>query len=165
MTRRTRTILAAGAAGTLVLTVAPAATAEITLSRSIAGIHLHQSHTTVKRHLGEPRSVATRHLGMIDRDVKTWLYGKAGRRLAITFLDGEVVQVSTRSKRQRTPQDIGVGSTKAEVKEALGMRCYPRSKRVTDCGWTAAPDPGERTTWFRLRDGLVVKSGVMVGLY
>ncbi len=171
MTRTTRmtalAVAATVAGGLLVTTAAVPAGADIVLGSSIAEVTIGQRPAEVRELKGKPRKVTKRRDSDLGENLKVWQYGKNGRRLDITFYRREVVEVRTQSRKQRVyPYDIGAGSTKAEIQAKLraDLQCFDRSKSVEEC-WTAFTDPGERSSWFRLRDGVVYMTAVMVGLY
>lgn len=143
-----------------------AANAEIEWSKSIDGVKLGWGRGKVLEAKGEPRTKRKVHLSQVGPG-RAWEYGRDGRRLTVTFYRGDVVQLTTRSKSQRTPEGWGPGTLLSEVRQAnpdyVDGACHKMKRSIQLCGYI--PDPGERTTWFWSRDGVITKFAVLVGLY
>ncbi|MDQ2984517.1 MAG: hypothetical protein M3R70_11460 [Actinomycetota bacterium] len=130
--------------------VVSSAAAKIVVQRSIAGVKLNMTQAKVKSILGRPNSVVrgTNEFGRW----KEFRYF----RLAVTFQgEANVTNLSTSRTNERTANDIGVGSTKAEVRAKIrGVRC----DRLT-C-WVGRFLPGSKVTTFFLKRGLVSRVGL-----
>jgi len=125
--------------------------------QSIAGAELLMSRSQVRGVLGDPNRVV--HDSNDFGDYTIFYY----RRLQVTFQGNrDATAVSTRRFREKTPRDIGRGSTERELRDAYpGARCRTEIASFRHC-WTGAFKPGKRVTDYRIRDGKV--SRVTVGI-
>jgi hypothetical protein len=120
-----RRISVVGVLGLLagLMAAVPVANAKVILGQSIAGVKLGESQSQVTAQLGTPTLMqppATN--GSVE-----WNYAKAPLFGAVTFAaSGELIGLWTISKRQKTAQGVGVGSSLSQVKKA-----YPKVKCVT----------------------------------
>ena len=145
-----RALLFAVLAG-LALTAAAPAGATIVPQRSIAGVELSMAKPQVRGVLGEPNNVVqgTNKFGAYT----IFEY----RRLRIVFQGRtNVTAIRTTRRNERTVHGIGVGSTRAEVRENVArVRC---GRRQCVRGRFL---PGRRVTVFRLVRGKVAQ--VIIG--
>ena len=135
-------------------TATPARTA-IVVQRGIAGVELQMTKAQVRAKLGRPMRVRT---GTNDFGTfRELVY----RRVTVTFQSGpQVTAVRTTSPLERTARDVGVGSTKAQVKARVhNVRCVNESG-FRHC-FVGKFLPGRTVTDFRLRNGRV--SSVTIG--
>jgi hypothetical protein len=123
--RRPRSPAACAAALAAVLMCAFAAApahAQIVPQRGIKGIRLGMSATEVRARLGVPDRNTTRP-DEIQGRIRIYAYGLTTATFA-TAGRARVIAVSTSSRRERTSRGIGVGSTRASVRENVpGARC------------------------------------------
>lgn len=142
------TVIAAAAAG-LVFTAIPAANAEIIPDVGMKGIKIDHRKKTVIRKLGEPNRIEK---GV--NDFGKWQLLHYPRKFKVTLQDKVVVQLRTSSRGERTATDVGVGSTKREVKDGLpGVTCE-RTVGILSCH-TGNFEPGEVMTVFDFKRGKV----------
>lgn len=143
-----------------------AAHADIEWNKSIDGVKLGWGRGKVLETKGEPRAKRKVHISQVGKG-RAWAYGREGRRLTVLFYRGDVVRLTTRSKGQATPEGWGPGTLLSEVKAAdpgyVENVCSKQGRGVWWCG--NIPDPGERTTWFWARRGVITKFAVLEGLY
>ena len=134
------------------LALAAPAGATIVPVQSIAGVELEMTQAEVIAVLGAP--TATQHGTNEFGSFTKFKY----RRLTVTFQgDVQVTAVKTTRKLERTAHDIGVGSTRAELRAGVThLRCD--TPRLCRKGRLL---PGHRVTVFRLYHGKV--TSVLVG--
>jgi hypothetical protein len=120
-------------------TAAPAG-ATIVLGRSIADVKLNMSRWEVRGVLGEPGSITRGRNEFGPYRVFHYF------RLEVTFQGNQnATAIKTWRKRERTASGIGVGSTKAELRDRVGgLHCDGRV-----C-WQGRLRAGARVTVFRL---------------
>jgi hypothetical protein len=121
------------------------ASAVIVPQRSIAGIELEMTRPEVRALKGDPLDVdhGTNKFG----NYTIFKYG----RLKVTFQgNAGATAVWTRRPGQRTDEDIGVGSTETELRNAYpGARCRTEASTFRHC-WTGRFLPGRRVTDYRI---------------
>lgn len=134
------------------LAFAAPAGAVIVPGQSIAGVELEMTQGEVIGVLGVPAETqhGTNEFGSFTK----FKY----RRLTVTFQgNAQVTAVKTTRKLERTAHDIGVGSTRAELRAGVtNLHCDTR--RLCRKGRLL---PGHRVTIFRLYHGRV--TSVLVG--
>jgi hypothetical protein len=122
-----------------------AASALIVPQQSIAGIALNMTRGEVRAAKGDPLDVerGTNKFGPYT----VFKYG----RLRVTFQgNAGATAVWTRRLGQRTAEDIGVGSTETELRDAYpGARCRTETSTFRHC-WTGRFRPGRRVTDYRI---------------
>jgi hypothetical protein len=91
-------------------TAAPAADARIIIGQSVGSIQLGASKAQVDHTLGSA--------GSQSGSERLW----ESARLRIKFVHGNAEQLLSGSKRQKTAQGVGIGSTRLQV-----QRAYPRA--------------------------------------
>src|SRR5215208_3798929 len=137
------------------LLLAPSAGAVIQLDRAVAGARLGNTKSDVRAALGKPRKV-------IKRDGEfgpTTEYRYRGG-IRVLFLGGRVTLAGTTGLGDRTNRGVGVGSSEQKVKNRVpGVACDTfEGTRIC----SRAEQPGERGTFFFLRQGKVVRAEVAV---
>jgi hypothetical protein len=136
------TVLAACLAG---LVWVGTASALIVPQQSIGGIELDMTRGEVRALKGDPRDIdrGTNKFG----NYTVFKYGK----LRVTFQGNMgATAVWTRRPGQRTAEDIGVGSTETELRDAYpGARCRTETSTFRHC-WTGRFQPGRRVTDYRI---------------
>jgi hypothetical protein len=138
------------------LLLAPAAGAVIQLDRAISGARLSNTKAEVRAALGKPRRV-------IERDGEfgptTEFRYRGGLR--VLFLSGRVTLAGTTGLGDRTNTGVGVGSSEQAVKNRVaGVTCETfEGTRICSRG---AEQPGERGTFFFIRQGKVTRVDVAI---
>ena len=132
----------------------PAAPAPATIvpQRGMLGVVLGDSVREVRAKLGPPDGIRFVKNEIIGRQ-RVYRYG----RTAISFngagRGARVIDLTTRSRRERLANGIGVGSTKREVmRKVEGVRCPV--DEMFHC-YLGRLLPGRRVTDFRITDGRV----------
>jgi hypothetical protein len=119
------------------------------LNRAMAGVRLGDSVDRLHLVLGEPRDVDYVE-NEITGSMRTDIYGK----LSFSSVGGSILGMRTDRRTIRTPDGIGVGTTKRRLERELpGLSCYRHR-----CGIVAGGGPqtiGKRVTAFQMRDGKV----------
>ena len=138
------------------LLLAPAAEAVIQLDRAVSGARLDNSKAEVRTALGKPRRVINRD-GLFG-PTTTFRY-RGGLR--VVFLNGRVTLAGTTGLGDRTRRGVGVGSSEQAVENRVpGVTCETfEGTRICSRG---AEQPGERGTFFFLRQGRVVRAEVAI---
>jgi hypothetical protein len=133
-----RVLLAAAAA---LLLFAPAAGSTVVVQESIAGVKIGMTAAQVRAQLGKPKKVGYRP-DQIQGSIKVYDYGLTDVYLS-RGAEGQVFHVVTTSRKQRTKEGLGVGSTRAAIKRGYSKaRCFERICAIGD-----AP-AGEAVTTF-----------------
>lgn len=119
------------------------------LNRSMAGVRLGDSVAKLHRVLGQPRGVD--HVANeITGSMRIDIYGK----LAFGSVGGRIYGMRTSRRSIRTPNGIGVGTTKRRLeREFSGLSCYWHRCTIVAGGGSATI--GRRVTGFQLRNGKV----------
>ncbi len=135
---------------------AAAAQANIVLHRSIQGVSIGMSSSSVRERLGAP----DRTVRLAARDDsyarRRWTYARERLRVELGDVYGytQVVAVHTTSPSQRTKQRLGVGSTETALRRALnGLMCVGPALR-RNCVVYRPRSPDMRTL-FALESGRV----------
>jgi hypothetical protein len=138
------------------LLLAPSAGAVIQIDRGIAGARIDNTKAEVRAALGKPRRVIKRE----GEFGPTTEYRYRGG-LRVLFLGNRVTLASTTGLGDRTNRGVGVGSTEQRVKNRVpGVTCETLAGlRLCSRG---AEQPGERGTFFFLRQGRVTRVDVAV---
>jgi hypothetical protein len=149
-----RASLLAALAASLLL--APSAGAVIQLDRAISGARIDNTKSEVRAALGKPRGVTKRN----GEFGPTTEYRYRGG-LRVLFLRNRVTLVGTTGLGDRTNRGVGVGSTETRVENRVpGVACETfDSTRICSRG---AEQPGERGTFFFIRQGRVTRVDVAV---
>lgn len=145
-------------AATLLLPAA--AGAEIVPQESIAGVQIGMSQAEVREVLGAPKKTK-KVVNEIAGDLRQWSYGQTSVTFDSTEKDAEVMTVTTRSRSEKTEDGIGVGSTKAAVRQKVAKAKCRTEKHYDHC-FVGSYTPGEVITDFSMSGGKV--SRVMIGL-
>jgi hypothetical protein len=93
------------------LALSSAAQSKIVLNKSIHGVKLGMTKKQVARILG-PGKPTKRYAFFRGTQYRHGLY-------VVSFSKGRALQITTRDPRERTPQGLGVGSKKSQVKRRL----------------------------------------------
>ncbi|WP_372790481.1 hypothetical protein [Paraconexibacter sp.] len=138
--------IAATAVG--VLCAAPAADASIVVQKSIAGVSIGMDRAQVQEVLGKPSAVRTETSEIFGK-YTVLRYGLT----EVSLFRGDqptVFALTTRSKKQRTSNDVGVGSSEKVLRRRIkGLKCttYAKTHRMCTRGGFK---PGDRVTDFRI---------------
>jgi hypothetical protein len=146
-------VLAAAIVGLLLVSAMANGTGESTkllvLNRSMAGVKIGNSISTLHRVLGPPKAVRN-ETNEITGSMRLDIYGK----LSFSSYDGSVLAMKTTRRRLRTKSGIGVGVTKRRLERRFpGMSCYGQVCTIVAGGGLATI--GKRVTSFRIRHGVV----------
>jgi hypothetical protein len=138
------------------LLFAPAAEAVIQLDRAVSGARLGNSRSEVRAALGTPRRVIVRD-GLFGPTTEFRYRGG----LRVIFLNGRVTLAGTTGLGDRTNRGVGVGSSERAVRNRVpGVTCETfEGTRICSRG---AEQPGERGTFFFLRQGRVTRAEVAI---
>ena len=142
-----RVALAVCLAAALVLVAQAQGT--IVVQHGIAGVNLQMTKAQVRTKLGRAMRVrtGTNEFGTFREVVY--------RRVTVTFQSGDqVTAVRTSSPLERTASDVGVGSTKAQVKARVHNVTCRNESGFKHC-FVGKFLPGRTITDFRLRNGRV----------
>ena len=164
MKRTALALTTAGLASGLLLAGTVPADATIK-ALGIAGVRTNMAKGEVRAVKGEPRDIGYGRVSMVGK-VTRWKYGRNGDRLTVTFAEGVVIQVATKSEKQRTKLGVGPGSPASLFKEkypAQASTCYRVRPGVKNCGYT--PDPGAHELSFQVSGDRVVKVVAVLGTY
>ena len=152
--RRTLTILLAAAA--VSLGAAAPANAVIVPQDNIAGVKVDMTQEKVLEVLGDPLKTITRRGGPGGEDIiTTYTYKRKG--LKVNFQPNKANTHNTvtsitvyRTRKQKTAEGIGLGSTRRAVKTKLaGSKCKRLDPTYAVC-WIGKSKIGEIVTSFRL---------------
>lgn len=150
-------VLAAVLSGLLVPAVADAA---LVVQKSIAGVELGMTREQVEAVLGEPSEV--------NRPTNEIFGGYTELRYGLTYVSlfadtgGEVFNLHTTSKRQRTSHDVGVGSSERTLRRHVkGVSCETAYGRRTCI--VGRLEPGRVVTTFRINRRTRRVSSVSIG--
>jgi hypothetical protein len=136
------------------LLLAPSAGAVIQLDRAISGARINNTKAEVRAALGKPRTVTKRD--SLFGPTTTYRY-RGGLR--VLFLNNRVSLAGTTGLGDRTNRGVGVGSSEQKVKNRVpGVTCETfEGTRICSRG---AEQPGERGTFFFIRQGRVTRVDV-----
>lgn len=163
---RRSSLFALSAAASLPLALASSGVAAaaptnlIKVDKSINAIKVGNSEKKVIKKMGtQPKRVQT---GINSFGTYRILYFK--NRFAVTVLKGGtgVVNMVTNSTKQRTLDDIGVGSTRKELRSSYSVTCerVPSQPGRQTCFTKPNPRPGQISTAFRITDKVVTEVGI-----
>ena len=132
----------------------------IKVDKSINAIKIGNSEKKVIQKMGtQPTKVQT---GVNDFGSYRILFFK--HKFSVTVLKGGtgVVNMETTSSKQRTADDIGVGSTRSELRAAYTVVCEPVPSQPGRQSCLTDPNPraGEISTVFRLKNKVVTEVGI-----
>ncbi|HEY8582028.1 MAG TPA: hypothetical protein VIL49_03745, partial [Capillimicrobium sp.] len=133
------------------MAAAPAGAASVKIGRSIAGIRPGMSVAEVKQRLGRPASDGR----VSGSRVLAW--PRRGIAVSTYRQTSDVFTITTQSRRDRTAEGIGVGSSRGELR-----RAYPRA-RCTRYACTIGSFPRRRTSFAFSRDGRRVMQVLLLG--
>ena len=147
-----RVSLLAALAASLIL--APSAGAVIQLDRAISGAAIGNTKADVRAALGKPRRIV--HNDTDFGPTTTFRY-RGG--ISVGFPSGRVTLARTTGPGDRTNRGVGVGSTEQRVRNRVpGVTCETfEGTRICSRG---AEQPGERGTFFFIRQGRVTRIDV-----
>jgi hypothetical protein len=112
------------------LVCAPPANAAIVPFKSIAGIEPGMKGSDVRAKLGEPSSVREGPLV----GARSLIYGRHKLEFTVTANEEETVgAIITRSRAQRTPDDLGVGTKLRRLRSKLRRELCNELSRYTNC--------------------------------
>ncbi len=140
-----KSLFTAATAGVALL-VAPAADAKIVVQQSIAGVKMGMTRAQVEKVLGTDAKVRT-ETSEITGPYKVLRYGLTEVSIS-GGSQGSVFSVTTRSKKQRTSKNVGVGSSEKVLRQRVkGLKCvsYGKVRSCTRGSFT----PGATVTEFR----------------
>jgi hypothetical protein len=129
----------------LCVALAAPASADFRINRSMAGVKLGMTKKQVRERHGQP---AKRTLGP---DFVNWRYDRPAIR--VTFKP-RVITLFTRSRAQRGPLGIGVGTTEARLRSVVDRARCDSAEGTRTCV-VGGFDTGERSTVFVMRRGKV----------
>ncbi len=130
------------------LSAALPATAGATIvpQRGMLGVELGDSVTEVRDRLGAPDGIRFQENEIIGRQ-RLYFYGRTVVGFNGDDRDATVIFLSTRARRERLANGIGVGSTKAEVmRRVRNVKCPV--EEAFHC-YLGRFEPGRRVTDFR----------------
>lgn len=140
---------------TLLLAAPAAAHTTVVPQRSIAGIKLGMTREQVEARLGKPSEVNRANHDIVGSYTEL----RYGRTYIAIFAgtDGEVFNITTRSRRERTSTGVGVGSTERQVKRGVRRVRCDRSFGIHQCA-VGRFEAGRTVTTFRFSKRGRVKS-------
>lgn len=160
--RNIATLTIAGAAGTALIFGAAAAPAQaqINLVGGIGKVKLNNTVKQVKGKLGAPDNKYTVQTEVPAGTMKVFEYGTDGYYYKVDFFGGKVYSVSTANPKQKTPEGVGPGTTKTELKATYGSALRKETSKLFELGDRS---PGQVITIFRIANKKV--STVQVATY
>ncbi len=149
-----RTSLIALAALAVSLAFPAGAGALIQVDRGIAGVRLENTRAEVRAALGPPASTRSG-----SNEFGEFVQYRYRGGIRVLFLRNRVSLVGTTGLGDRTNSGIGVGSSEQRVRNRIpGIDCETfGSTRICSRG---AEQPGERGTFFFIRQGRVTRAEV-----
>ena len=137
------------------------ASATIVPQEGMLGIKLRQTVSPVRETLGPPDSIVFVDNEIIGRQ-RVYRYGRTTVSFDGAARDARVIGISTKSRRERTANDVGVGSTRRTVaRKVRGVTC--KVEFGVDHCYVGSFRAGRRVTDFLIgRRGRVTR--VVVGI-
>lgn len=160
--RNIATLTIAGAAGTALLFGAAAAPsqAQINLVGGIGKVKINATIQQVKQKLGAPDKKYTIQTEIPAGRMKVFEYGTNGYYYKVDFFGGQVFAVTTANPKQKTPEGVGPGTTRTELKATYGAALRKETSKLFELGDRT---PGQVITIFRIANKKV--STVQVSKY
>jgi len=153
--RRRRRAALSGAVATLLLVVPATASATIIPQRGMLGVELGDSVRQVRAQLGAPDTDGGYRPGPVINRTFTYRRGKAIVSFHGAGRGAHVIQMVTRSRRERLANGVGVGTTKDDLIRKMPALTCPVDE--SHCYLGRIGEPGRRVTDFNLdRDDVVV---------
>ena len=145
-----RSVVSVAAALSVACACTATSEAKIVVNKGIAGVSVGDSKKSVKSRFGAPfRETCDGKPG--NCKPLHWFYKKP--KIDVAFYRGKVVHVGTTSKRQRTADGIGPGTSTKAVRAR-----YPKCRRkefffcFLPSGGTKTPPEGHRYTFLQFND-------------
>jgi hypothetical protein len=147
-------LLAALAGATAALVAAAPVSARIVPQESIGGIHIGMDVSQVRKARGTPDAVIFTRQPIVGK-TRIYKYALTYATFECTCPSARVFSIRTRSRRERTADGVGVGTSRAVVaRRVRGVRCVVESG--LDHCYVGRFAAGKRVTDFRIgRSGRV----------
>jgi hypothetical protein len=121
-----RKLILAGVVASL-LVAAPVASANIVVGKSIAGVSLGMTEQQVITTLGPAKKTTNSTDEITGQPVTELAYNTA----VVDISNGSVILIATRSKKEKTANGVGVGTTEKKLKQKIkGVKCAGKKVRI-----------------------------------